>query len=604
MVGPSNHKTPNDSASDEPQNDATDVCSVLGTSAENVNECRKSFSKLYLDDLARLQSKVTNQTFNTNSFSGYACDQLKFNDLEELRKQIEKLSSQPSSYPATRATDSDSSLQEEMNQLRAKFEDQCKKYTEEINRLTSQHESHLDALHKEYEILEEAKYAISSQLDGAQVQIKDHEKKITNLKNTISTQSQSLSQLQAQQMTAQKQIQETNNALQIKLQDIDAMSGELDGAKSYIAQLEAKLRFEETSRRKLHNTIQELKGNIRVFCRMRPLLGPEQMEDPLQISFTNESEMELIQNQESANGSKTITKSYPFAFDKIFEPESTQSEVFEEISQLVQSALDGYPVCIFAYGQTGSGKTFTMEGPDHPDSDTIGIIPRAVLQIYSTVESLKQKGWEYVMEGQFLEIYNDTINDLLGNGDFNKKHDIKHLPNGKTMVTDLTTVTIDSPEKMKALMKHAGQNRAVASTQCNDRSSRSHSVFMLRLSGRNSYSGEVSEGMLNLIDLAGSERLSQSGATGERLRETQAINKSLSCLGDVIYSIANKEAHVPYRNSKLTYLLQNSLGGNSKTLMFVNISSCNAHFQETLCSLRFATKVNSCHIGVAKRISK
>jgi kinesin family protein C1 len=118
------------------------------------------------------------------------------------------------------------------------------------------------------------------------------------------------------------------------------------------------------------------------------------------------------------------------------------------------------------------------------------------------------------------------------------------------------------------------------------------SVFTLRLNGTNSITTESSEGILNLIDLAGSERLAQSGATGDRLKETQAINKSLSCLGDVIAALANKDQHIPYRNSKLTYLLQNSLGGNSKTLMFVNVSPLSIHFNETLNSLRFATKVS------------
>lgn len=145
------------------------------------------------------------------------------------------------------------------------------------------------------------------------------------------------------------------------------------------------------------------------------------------------------------------------------------------------------------------------------------------------------------------------------------------------------------------MLKRASQNRATGATNINERSSRSHSVFTLQLTGENKKTGERSSGLLNLIDLAGSERLSMSGSVGDRLKETQAINKSLSSLGDVIQSLVNKKegSHVPYRNSKLTWLLRNSLGGNCKTLMFVNVSPLVEHFNETLCSLRFATKVNS-----------
>jgi kinesin family member C1 len=281
---------------------------------------------------------------------------------------------------------------------------------------------------------------------------------------------------------------------------------------------------------------------------------------------------------------------------KVFTPGTENNGIFEEISQLVQSALDGYNVCIFAYGQTGSGKTYTMSSP----SD--GMIPQAVHQIYSVAESLKEKGWQYTMEGSFLEIYNENINDLLGRPEEidRKKHEIKHdTTRGKTSVTDLTTVNLDSSATVAALLDRASGNRSVAATKANERSSRSHSVFILKLAGHNAATGERSEGVLNLIDLAGSERLAHSQSQGDRLKETQAINKSLSCLGDVIYALgsAKEGGHVPYRNSKLTYLLQYSLGGNSKTLMFVNVSPLKQHLSETLCSLRFATKVPlSCHL--------
>ncbi|EEQ31224.1 kinesin motor domain-containing protein [Microsporum canis CBS 113480] len=346
----------------------------------------------------------------------------------------------------------------------------------------------------------------------------------------------------------------------------------------------AQLRKEETLRRRLHNQIQELKGNIRVFCRVRPVLATDTGENIANISFPDE-DMEC----------REIVVRGPEERSSL----GVNAEVFEEISQLVQSALDGYNVCIFCYGQTGSGKTHTMSSED-------GMIPRAVRQIYDTASGLKEKGWEYTMEGSFVEVYNENINDLLGRAEEfdKKKHEIRHdLQKCQTTVTNVTTVRLDSPEKVETILRRAWTNRSVAATKANERSSRSHSVFILRLVGENSTTGEHSEGTLNLVDLAGSERLSHSGSTGDRLKETQNINKSLSCLGDVIGALGQgKEgAHIPYRNSKLTYLLQFSLGGNSKTLMFVMVSPQQDHLNETLTSLKFAAKVQNTHVGTAKR---
>ncbi|MCJ1243548.1 kinesin-like nuclear fusion protein [Trapelia coarctata] len=367
-----------------------------------------------------------------------------------------------------------------------------------------------------------------------------------------------------------------------------------------------KLRIEETLRRKLHNQVQELKGNIRVFCRVRPSLESDPAGDAARISFPDNQgdskEVEILGPEEKSSLGNITTKKNIFAFDRVFAPESQNADVFDEISQLVQSALDGYNVCIFCYGQTGAGKTFTMSSED-------GMIPRAVRQIYDTAKSLEDKGWRYSMEGSFVEVYNENINDLLGKAEEfdKKKHEIRHdMQKCKTTITDITTVDLDSPNKVETILRKAMSNRSVAATKANERSSRSHSVFILKLNGENSITGEKSEGTLNLVDLAGSERLSHSGSTGERLKETQNINKSLSCLGDVIGALGQgKEGgHVPYRNSKLTYLLQFSLGGNSKTLMFVMISPLQAHLSETLTSLKFATKVHNTHIGTAKRQAK
>lgn len=322
------------------------------------------------------------------------------------------------------------------------------------------------------------------------------------------------------------------------------------------AEANEKLIKEETLRRSLHNQVQELKGNIRVFCRARPPLATDPTDSQAKITYpdveTDSKEIEVMGPEEKSSLGNITTRRNPFSFDRVFGPTAQNEDVFGEISQLVQSALDGYNVCIFAYGQTGSGKSFTMSAED-------GMIPRAVHQIYDTAKSLEEKGWKYSMEGSFIEVYNENLNDLLGNAEEfdKKKHEIKHdLQKGKTTITGVNTVELDSAEMVNSILIRATSNRSVAATQANERSSRSHSVFILKLLGENSITGERSEGTLNLVDLAGSERLSHSGATGDRLKETQNINKSLSCLGDVIGALGQgKEgAHVPYRNSKVNCL--------------------------------------------------
>lgn len=317
-----------------------------------------------------------------------------------------------------------------------------------------------------------------------------------------------------------------------------------------------KLRQEETLRRKLFNQVQELKGNIRVMCRVRPTHATE--KDPAAISFpdndTDSKEVSIVgPSKQSATG-KDITSAYAYSFDRVFAPAAQNEEVFEEISQLVQSALDGYNVCIFCYGQTGSGKTFTMSAPD-------GMIPRATAQIYTEAQRLEEKGWKYNIQGTFIEVYNETYNDLLGRSEDldKKKVEVRHDPAKKqTYLDNVVSVELDGPDRVQEMLDTAGKNRSVAATKANSRSSRSHSVFILKLVGTNDVTGERSEGTLNLVDLAGSERLEHSKAEGARLKETQNINKSLSCLGDVINALgsAKEGAHIPYRNSKVSYLCE------------------------------------------------
>ncbi|KAL1809078.1 hypothetical protein ACET3Z_026068 [Daucus carota] len=412
----------------------------------------------------------------------------------------------------------------------------------------------------------------------------------------------------------EQQLAAANEKLKITDLSTSEIRIEFDKKNQVVSELQQRLREAELQiadgeklRKKLHNTILELKGNIRVFCRVRPLLPDDSHATDPAVSFPTSGELvgrgiDLIQS-----GQK-----YPFTFDKVFSFEASQQDVFVEISQLVQSALDGYKVCVFAYGQTGSGKTFTMMGrPEAPEQK--GLIPRSLEQIFQTSQALKAQGWRFKMQASMLEIYNETIRDLLSprstssdinrteSGGLGKQYSIRHDANGNTYVSDLTIVDVCSINEVSSLLQQAAQSRSVGKTDMNEQSSRSHFVFTLRIYGTNESTEQQVQGVLNLIDLAGSERLARSGATGDRLKETQAINKSLSCLSDVIFALAKKEDHAPFRNSKLTYLLQPCLGGNSKTLMFVNISPDPSSTNESLCSLRFAARVNSCEIGIPRR---
>ena len=369
------------------------------------------------------------------------------------------------------------------------------------------------------------------------------------------------------------------------------MEARLQEALRIAEEARQKLIKEETERRVLFNKYQELKGNIRVMCRVRPALDESEGEQA-GMSFPDDktsAEIVLAGPEERSSLGQLSRKQHPFEFDRVFVPGTQNDEIFDEISQLVQSALDGYNVCIFCYGQTGSGKTYTMSSDN-------GMIPKATHMIYDTVTKLKEKSWEYSMEGSFVEVYNEDLNDLLTSGrssdDKTKKLEIRHDELRKqTTIHNCRTVRLDSPSSVETILAEAQKNRSVAATKANERSSRSHSVFILKLVGENSATGERCEGTLNLVDLAGSERLKHSQAEGDRMKETQNINKSLSCLGDVIEALGRGSGHVPYRNSKLTHLLQYSLGGNSKTLMFVMVSPLEQHLKETLTSLRFATKV-------------
>ncbi len=389
-----------------------------------------------------------------------------------------------------------------------------------------------------------------------------------------------------------------------EVEDDAVLRARIEERDKRIAELENELLKGEQLRREMHNAIQELRGNIRVYVRTRPFLPGDKQTDDSPIDVTPDGESLTILDRRSGNP-------LDFKFDKVFPPSAGQEFVFDEVSDFVQSALDGYHVCLFSYGQTGSGKTHTMQGCGN--GPMRGIIPRSVSKILDQARAMNKQKWNFTLSASFLEIYNENLNDLLtsmqGGEISNKKLSIKRDREGKSFVDGLTKVPIDvkdtftGMEQLEALMEVASRSRSVASTKMNSQSSRSHSVFMLHLHGFNEDSGAIVDGALNLCDLAGSERLDRSGAGADakRLKETQAINKSLSCLGDVFNALATGASHVPYRNSKLTYLLQDCLSGDGKALMFVNLSPTTASCGESVCSLRFAQRVNQVELGKATK---
>jgi len=358
-----------------------------------------------------------------------------------------------------------------------------------------------------------------------------------------------------------------------------------------VKELEAQLMEADELRRQMHNMVQELRGNVRVIARVRPLLpGEENIVEPVDNETLAVSVPELDPRL--------------FSFDRVFNDVSTQEEVFQEVSELVQSALDGYKVCLFSYGQTGSGKTHTMLGTG--EGERRGIIPRAVAKVLEQAEALRWKGYEYSIEASYVEIYNEQIRDLLCPGAMHsERHSVVNAPEGGCpAVTGVVREQITSVYEATSLVRRAMSARAVEATEMNAYSSRSHTLFLLYITGVHAATGQTLTGCLNLVDLAGSERTKRSGAAGKRMVEACAINKSLSCLGDVFAAIGRGDKHIPYRNSKLTYLLAPCLGGEGKTLMVVNIAPDLDSADESMCSLRFASTVNAVELGNGKKAKR
>ncbi|XP_051485104.1 kinesin-like protein KIFC3 isoform X2 [Apus apus] len=474
------------------------------------------------------------------------------------------------------------SSQKTVAQLRA----QITMYEAELERAHGQMMEEMQAME------EEKNRAIEEAFSRAQVEMKAVHENLAGVRTNLLTLQPALRTLTHDYNSLKRQVRNFPLLLQETLRNARAEIGQaIEEVHSTNRELLRKYRRELQLRKKCHNDLVRLKGNIRVFGRVRPITkedgeGPE-AASVVTFDADDDAVLHLLHKG----------KQVSFELDKVFPPQASQEEVFQEVQALVTSCIDGYNVCIFAYGQTGAGKTYTMEGT----AANPGINQRALQLLFSEVRG-KAADWDYSISVSAAEIYNESLRDLLGK-EPQEKLEIKLCPDGsgQLYVPGLTEFRVQSVEDINKVFEFGHVNRATECTNLNEHSSRSHALLIITVRGLDRSTGLRTTGKLNLVDLAGSERVGRSGAEGSRLREAQHINKSLSALGDVIYALRSRQGHVPFRNSKLTYLLQDSLSGDSKTLMMVQVSPAEKNTSETLCSLKFAERVRSVELGPVSR---
>ncbi|XP_030850890.1 kinesin-like protein KIF17 isoform X2 [Strongylocentrotus purpuratus] len=328
---------------------------------------------------------------------------------------------------------------------------------------------------------------------------------------------------------------------------------------------------------------------VKVIVRCRPLNGREKsLKCKTCVKMDGKRGYCEILKPNSKDPSKSFT------FDGAYFVDSTTEQIYGDIAYpLVDGVLEGYNGTIFAYGQTGCGKSFSMQGITDPATQR-GIIPRAFEHIFENIQVAE--GLKYLVRASYLEIYNEEIRDLLGK-DAKARLELKEHPDKGVYVKELTMHIVHNRRECEQIMELGWKNRSTGATLMNADSSRSHSIFTIHIEMcevDDTGEDHIRAGKLNLVDLAGSERQGKTGATGDRLKEATKINLSLSALGNVISALVDgKSKHIPYRDSKLTRLLQDSLGGNTKTLMVACLSPADNNYDETLSTLRYANRAKN-----------
>ncbi|KAK9534093.1 hypothetical protein VZT92_009164 [Zoarces viviparus] len=330
---------------------------------------------------------------------------------------------------------------------------------------------------------------------------------------------------------------------------------------------------------------------VRVVVRCRPFSRREETADCENIMHIDDRLGQITLKKPKAPPDEPMKV---FTFDSVYGWDSKQGDIYDDaVRPLVDSVLQGFNGTIFAYGQTGTGKTHTMQGVSN-DPEMRGVIPNSFQHIFTQISRTQNQ--KYLVRSSYLEIYQEEIRDLLCR-DNNRKLELKENPDFGVYVKDLSSVVTKNATEIEHVMNLGNQSRSVGFTNMNERSSRSHAIFLITVEcSEAGPDGEdhIRVGKLNMVDLAGSERQSKSGAKGLRLKEAAKINLSLSALGNVISALVDgKSTHVPYRDSKLTRLLQDSLGGNAKTVMIATVGPSHKNFDESLATLRYANRAKN-----------
>ena len=491
----------------------------------------------------------------------------------------------------------------------AQYEDKVKALTQQINETKQAYEDHIEMLKQDYSRLEselrKAKYEYTTYetttkrahsevelwkaglLEVACFRVLEKPKVEDVLRALLGVAPERLSGYDQEQAEyVWNVISKMKEALQNQEYLNPSTSNQaLDKTSAMLREMTEKYRQEMAERRRLHALLQELRGNIRVMCRVRPLLkGEREVGECVHVADTCQ-----VKVLNSANRRESS-----FEFDRAFPPTDSQEVVYYEVSDIVTSVMNGYNACIMAYGQTGSGKTYTMEG----NLKGLGINYRAVKELFEIADSRSEHS-SYCISISIIEVYNETIRDLLKPS--SKRPEIRENSEG-VVLQNIGVERVASYADIVEAIERGKLNRSVGCTNINEYSSRSHCIVTIYVDCTSTERSFQSK--LNLIDLAGSERVWKSEAEGQRMTEACNINQSLSALGKVLYNLAAKQSHIPYRDSKLTHLLKDSLSGDAKTLMIVTVSPSQSEASETCSSLSFGARVACVEKGKAKQNDK